>query len=246
MKMIGVLRCALPRHRLPPSLPDQSALFTRRALHLAAGQAVRRHLLSTAHRQPIMRHNTSRLQALCLSLLLLAVSPLTAAWSDSLSNPVEYDPEPAAAVAAAAVLPRQTLHLRRQEGGGILSNGTAAGDNSTLARAADVVAAAQEESRARNARLLGAPRTNKNAFQVVAPSRAVDPDTGTAVDTTVAQAAAVVAEAMAQNGSIAARGLGARQASSWWMAQMTQNGRSPYVADSGYKVRFFRAASFGC
>lgn len=143
---------------------------------------------------------------------------------------------------------KQAINLKLRRQSSIFGNGTTIGSNSTIQDALDLVAAAQAESRARNKRLLSNPRTNKHTFHVVPPTPGgptsdPDPRTGTGVNETVSDAAALVAEALATNGSIiSSRRLHgpaahqSRQTSSYWMAQMTQNGRSPFVTDPNYKV----------
>lgn len=106
-------------------------------------------------------------------------------------------------------------------------------------KAVHIVAAAQQASQARNLRLLANPRKNKQEFQVTL-SQTPDIDSGTFVNQTVAAAAALVADvvAAARNTSLTRKSLNvARQSSSYWMPQMTQNGQAPFVANSSYKVR---------
>ncbi len=174
-----------------------------------------------------MRRKPTSLRAIALHIFTSLLPLCANAWSaNPLASPaLDYESEAFAPV---------VLHLRRQETT-LRSNGTAS--NSTLQNAVNIVTAAQEECRAQNARLLANPRTNNHAFRVDSPDQGKDPVTGTAVNKTVADAAALVAEAVAKNGSLSARSVRfSRQASSYWMPQMTQNGQSPYVADSSYKV----------
>lgn len=125
-----------------------------------------------------MRRKLTTLQTIAIQFLIFVVPMCADAW---LPN---YESE---ALVPAAL----RLHLRQHEGSLLLSNQTTA--NSTIQKAVDIVTAAQEESRARNARLLASPRTNNYAFRVDAPSLGSDPTTGTAVNKTVADAAALVA-----------------------------------------------------
>ncbi len=110
-----------------------------------------------------------------------------------------------------------SVHFRRQQDG-TATNTTL---NSTLLEAEGIVKVAQEEARIRNAQLLSSPRRNKYEFRGGLTYIPKDNSTGTGVNDTVADAAALVTEAQATNGSIT---VSKRQATSYWMAGMTQNG----------------------
>ncbi|KAL2060471.1 hypothetical protein VTL71DRAFT_9502 [Oculimacula yallundae] len=124
------------------------------------------------------------------------------------------------------------LHIRRSLGS--RSNGTL---NSTLFEAERLVELAQEEARIRNEYLVQHVRKNKYEIKDFTASPMVSADliTGTGVNDTVARADALVTEYLAKNES---RGgtLLERQATSYWMENMVQNGKSPYVTDSTYKA----------
>lgn len=124
-----------------------------------------------------------------------------------------------------------------------------AAGNSSLAKALEVVAAAQSEAQLRNARLLANPRKNTYALHD-GPSRPAtrieDKGTvtntvedGTGVNATVAEALALVAEASTKNKTAILSSLTttpAKRAGGYWMENMVQNGASPY-APGGYKVK---------
>ncbi|KAH8885881.1 pectin lyase-like protein [Thozetella sp. PMI_491] len=108
--------------------------------------------------------------------------------------------------------------------------------NTTLAEAERIVLLAQEEARQRNERLVNNVRKNKYEFREALPAPpSPGDDSATGVNNTVATAAALVAEAQMMNETVSGL-LDARQAASYWMADMVQNGRSPMVSDSAYKV----------
>lgn len=121
-----------------------------------------------------------------------------------------------------------------------------ASGNSSLAEALKVVAAVQSESQQRNARLLANPRKNEYVLynDRARPSGLLEGNgtvsksvfDGTGVNATIGAALALVAEASAKN-KTAVRLAKASGAGSYWMANIEQNGASPY-APAGYKVTY--------
>lgn len=116
-------------------------------------------------------------------------------------------------------------------------------NNSTLTEAELIVKAAQEEARKRNKYIMEHVRRNRYSFGNQAPDLAlVLPETGDSLasgfNQTVTDAAAILAEHIAAaelEGNNSTVPLEKRQTSSYWMANMVQNGISPY-APPGYQV----------
>ncbi|KAG4440073.1 hypothetical protein IFR05_004466 [Cadophora sp. M221] len=98
-----------------------------------------------------------------------------------------------------------------------------------------MVIAAQEEARTRNKKLVDHPRRNKNQFRNFAQPLAGDARTGTGHNATISRAAALVTDSLASS-ETASFAISERQAGSYWMAAMDQDGYSPYVASTAYKV----------
>ncbi|KAF3940924.1 hypothetical protein ABW19_dt0203523 [Dactylella cylindrospora] len=100
-----------------------------------------------------------------------------------------------------------------------------------------LVKAAQEEASARNAILVENVRRNNYEFRSFGQPPPEDDPLATGVNETVADAAAVVAEMISSNMStVFDENLEKRQSTTWWMEQMTQNGRAPYVSNSSYSI----------
>ncbi|KAK6535009.1 hypothetical protein TWF281_006307 [Arthrobotrys megalospora] len=111
--------------------------------------------------------------------------------------------------------------------------------NSTneLSEAELLVLRAQEEAGIRNKFIKKNVRRNKYEFPEFNRGSIEDDPLATGVNETIAEAAATVAEQIASNSSSTSENiLEERQASTWWMEQMTQNGKSPYVSNSSYSV----------
>ncbi len=123
-----------------------------------------------------------------------------------------------------------SLHIRQD--GRFSTNVT---QNSTVLEAERIVKAAQEEARIRNKYLVEHVRKNKYEFRYGSAPTSKDTTTATGVNETVANAAALLTEYLARNGTTKMT-LAERQASSYWMENMLQNGNSPYAGVTGYKV----------
>ncbi|KAF3932861.1 hypothetical protein ABW19_dt0210235 [Dactylella cylindrospora] len=164
-----------------------------------------------------------------ISLVLWLIAPVL-----SYSFNKNYHPHPAGAV------DRRTPEIQYRQIGTV-TNSTSNNSSNALSDAEALVKAAQEEARKRNALLVENIRCNVYEIRSGAPPEIIvgsDP-TGTGVNGTVAEAAAIVTESISLNSTAnetSADPLEARQATTWWMEQMTQNGRAPFVSNSSYSV----------
>ena len=123
------------------------------------------------------------------------------------------------------------LHLRSLETNSTNANST----NSKLLAAERLIKAAQKEARVRNAYLVAHPRFNTYKFRNFAIVPPIDNATGTGNNATVAKAAVIVTDSLAKNDTTALAS-SKRQTTTWWMEEIVQNGDSPYVTDTTYKV----------
>lgn len=146
-------------------------------------------------------------------------SPIFQSWGDVLSPASHPDID--------------SWKARRQIASISSINGTS---NSTLSATERIVKEAQEEARIRNKFLVEHPRKNNYAFRNFPIANNKDNATGTGVNKSVSDAAALITDYLSRNGSVKPT-LAERQTSSYWMENINQNyGKSPYVSNQTYKV----------